>query len=115
QTHYCTYIRVPRLLTLQNAANHRELALLIAFQWYELWLKVLVTDLRAALESDGETYQAVKLLRRGVELFRLFETHADLVEPALTEEPRVRRPLRDLDVNEGAPSAQWAELTRLAG
>src|SRR3712207_4859034 len=78
QTHYCTYIRVPRLLTLQRAASDDELALIVAHQWYELWFKVLLADLRAAVAGDGETYEAVKLLRRGIELFRLFAQHADL-------------------------------------
>ena len=48
QTHYCSYIRVPRLLTLQRAGSDDALALLTAHQWYELWFKVLRLDLAAA-------------------------------------------------------------------
>src|SRR5688572_29886426 len=77
QTHYCSYIRVPRLLTLQRqAAGDDELALLTAYQWYELWFKMLRLDLEAALASDGQTYAPVQLLKRGLELCRLFDQHA---------------------------------------
>ena len=76
QTHYCSYIRVPRLLSLQNPQRPDELLLITAFQWYELWFKVLLTDLRAALASGGATYEPVKLLLRGLELFKLFDNIA---------------------------------------
>ncbi len=86
QTHYCSYIRVPRLLTLQAPQISDELWLITAYQWYELWFKVLLTDLRTALADDGKTYETVKLLRRGIELFRLFDTHADLSETIILRE-----------------------------
>ena len=112
QTHYCSYIRTPRLLTLQRAANDAELALITAHQWYELWFKVLLTDLRAAVASAGETYEAVQLLKRGLELFRLFELHADLAETMLVRDLGVTRGLRGLDGS--GPSAQFCEIARLA-
>jgi tryptophan 2,3-dioxygenase len=97
QTHYCSYIRVPRLLTLQDTRSDEALALLIAHQWYELWFKVVLLDLRAAVASDGQTYEAVKLLKRGLELFRLFEQHADLADTVLVRELKAKRGLRGLD------------------
>ncbi len=103
QTHYCTYIRAPRLLTLQ-ASND---LLAIAFQWYELWFKVLLTDLNAALREDGSTFEPVKLLRRGVALYRLFSTHADLCE-TLTRELAPRVFLRDATTR--GISRQFAEI-----
>ncbi len=111
QTHYCSYTRTPRLLTLQRAADDDELALIAACQWYELWFKVLRLDLAAALASDGQTYEPVKLLKRGLELFRLFEQHADLIETMLVRELRITRALRGL---EPMPSAQFREILRLA-
>src|SRR3989338_9429565 len=111
QTHYCSYTRTPRLLTLQRAADDDELALIAACQWYELWFKVLRLDLAAALASDGQTYEPVKLLKRGLELFRLFEQHADLIETILVRELRITRALRGL---EPMPSAQFREILRLA-
>ena len=111
QTHYCTYIRTPRLLTLQRTADDAELALITAHQWYELWFKVLRLDLAAAVASDGETYEPIKLLKRGLELLRLFEQHADLAETVLVRDLEVTRALRGL---EPVPSAQFREILRLA-
>lgn len=122
QTHYCTYIRVPRLLTLQAPARPsapapgfgRGLLLITAYQWYELWFKVLLTDLRAVLAgADGPaTYEQVKLLRRGCELFRLFDQHADLAEAICARELQLKQPLRDAGAE--PPSAQFELLARLA-
>jgi tryptophan 2,3-dioxygenase len=116
QTHYCTYIRVPRLLGLQAPARPNELLLITAYQWYELWFKVLLADLRAALSSGDAaapaTYEPVKLLRRGSELFKLFDQHADLAETICQRELNLRQPLRDVGAE--PPSAQFALLARLA-
>ena len=114
QTHYCTYIRVPRLLTLQNVppTNPGKLLLITTFQWYELWFKVLRIDLHTCLADDGSTYEPVKLLRRGVELFRLFELHADLAETVRVNDLRLTQPVSDAEVL--AASAQFVELTALA-
>ena len=95
QTHYCTYIRTPRLLTLQSQAAPADLLLLTAHQWYELWFSVLRADLEAAVAGDGTTYEPIKLLRRGSELLRLFDLHADLVEPAIVRGLGLARPLSD--------------------
>lgn len=111
QTHYCTYIRVPRLLTLQRPSGPDELLLITAYQWYELWFKVLLTDLRAIQDSPPNTYAPVKLLKRGVELFRLFEQHADLGETIVVRELGLARPLAGLGAQ--PPSAQFQAL--LAG
>src|SRR5258708_22074233 len=112
QTHYCTYIRVPRLLLLQKPRSPDDLLLITAFQWYELWFKVLLTDLRAALAADPRTYEPVKLLRRGLELFKLFDQHADLCEHALLTLPELRQPLQGLGSR--PPSRQWAQILALS-
>ncbi len=112
QTHYCTYIRVPRLLTLQQPQLPDELLLITAFQWYELWFKVLLTDLRAALESGGATYEPVKLLRRGIELFKLFDQHADLCETVMVRELALRQPLAEIGLLRA--SRQWQEIMSLS-
>ncbi len=112
QTHYCTYIRVPRLLTLQRPPTDDHLLLITAYQWYELWFKVLLEDLRAALRTDGQTYEPVKLLKRGLELLRLFDQHADLCETVIVRELGLTRGLRDLAGP--VPSEQWAEILRMA-
>jgi tryptophan 2,3-dioxygenase len=112
QTHYCTYIRVPRLLSLQKPRQPDDLLLITAFQWYELWFKVLRVDLWAALAADATTYEPVKLLRRGSELFKLFDQHADLCETAILTQPAARQPLPQL--KRQPPSAQWAEIQSLS-
>src|SRR4029077_6972784 len=99
-------IRVPRLLTLQNPTAPGELLLITAYQWYELWFKVLLTDLRAAVNSDGATYEPVKLLRRGLELFTLFDQHADLCEVLMVRGLGLTRLLGDAGAR--PPSGQWA-------
>jgi tryptophan 2,3-dioxygenase len=86
QTHYCTYIRVPRLLSLQCPQSPDDLLLITAHQWYELWFKVLLADLEALVADDGATYEPVKLLRRGIELFKLLDQHTDLAETAIVRE-----------------------------
>ncbi len=118
QTHYCTYIRVPRLLTLQHPQSPDELLLVTALQWYELWLKVLITDLRAALADpaagSGQTYESIKLLRRGIELFKLFDTHADLAEAIIIRELGLTKPVCTSAEKRDALSEQFARLERLA-
>ncbi len=117
QTHYCTYIRVPRLLALESPRpDHEppasgELLLRTAYQWYELWFKVLLTDLRATLDDAGMTFESVKLLRRGIELFRLFDQLADFAESILVRELALTQPLR---VSAGNISAQLAQITVLS-
>ncbi len=113
QTHYCTYIRVPRLLCLQAPESSTELLYLTAFQWHELWLKVLLADVRAALADGGTTFESVKLLRRGIELFKLLEWQLAFDESAFVHELKWTKTLR-------APaqglcfSSQLAQLTQSA-
>src|SRR5207237_3013335 len=104
--------RVPRLLLLQKPGQADDLLLITAFQCYELWFKVLLTDLRAALAANVATYEPVKLLRRGIELFKLFEQHADLCESVILTRPDLRQPLAAL--GRRPPSWQWAQLLALS-
>lgn len=111
QTHYCTYIRAPRLLTLQHPQTADELLLITAFQWYELWFKVLLADLRAALADDCTTYEPVKLLRRGVELYRLFDHLADIAEAVIVRELGLKQAARVGAADLVTASGQFAELS----
>ncbi len=97
QTHYCTYIRVPRLLTLQTPSTPDELWLIAAAQWFELWFKVLLTDLRAALSADWTTFEPVKLLRRGVELYKLCDLALDLMESVAVRELQLSKSISTQD------------------
>ncbi|OGO49071.1 MAG: hypothetical protein A2W37_16340 [Chloroflexi bacterium RBG_16_63_12] len=113
QTHYCTYIRVPRLLTLQQPQSPDELLLITVYQWHELWFKVLLTDLRAALADTSQTYEPIKLLRRGIELLKLLDTHADFAEAALVLDLGLARPVRAAEDKRAAISEQFSELEKL--
>ncbi len=112
QTHYCTYIRVPRLLSLQPFSKPDDLILITACQWHELWCKVLLADLRAALADDCATYEPVKLLKRGIELLRLFETHADMIETVAVRDAKLTQPVRAAEVT--TVSEQFAEILTLS-
>ncbi len=114
QTHYCTYIRVPRLLTLQAPQSPDELLLITTHQWHELWFKVLLTDLRAAFADDGTTYEPVKLLRRGIELFKLFDLHADFAESVIVREAGLTRPVRAPNGDARSVSDQFSQIAALA-
>lgn len=113
QTHYCTYIRVPRLLTLQQPESDSELLLLTALQWHELWFKVLRADLHAALADAGTTYETVKLLRRGIELFRLLDAQLAFDESILVNQLHVAETLRS-SMQGPLFSSQFKEIDRVA-
>lgn len=90
QTHYCTYIRAPRLLTLQCplTSSRSEMLFLAAHQTFELWFKVILADLRAAAGTRSDvTLETTKLLQRDVRLLRLLIAQADLVETVLLTNP----------------------------
>lgn len=97
QTHYCTYIRVPKLLSLQQplTPHPSELIYIVAHQTFELWFKVIHTDLRAAVQRLGdEDLEAVKLLQRDAELAHLLITQADMTESLLLSDPDIGLSLR---------------------
>ncbi|MBI5652955.1 MAG: hypothetical protein HZC40_21280 [Chloroflexi bacterium] len=99
QTHYCTYIRVPKLLTLQPASkNSDELIFIVAAQARELWMRVMLSDLAALKNAD--TGQAQKLLRRDIEIVKLLDLQSNTVETILPRAPIALR-------------AQSAQLARL--
>ena len=70
QTHYCSYIRVPRLLTLQHPRTPHpdEILALLIVQAIELWLLVILNDVKSALRGlatdQPAVYQPTKLLHR---------------------------------------------------
>jgi len=136
QTHYCTYIRVPRLLTLQNPQTPDpstlpsvagqapdRLLLITAHQWHELWFKVLLADLRAALAASSTLpsvagqapiYEPVKLLKRGIELFKLFEHHADVCETIIVRELGLKKDVRVPAERVTGASGQFTQLAALS-
>ncbi len=117
QTHYCTYIRVPRLLGLQGVEPQRpdQLWLVTLYQWFELWFHVLLADLRAALREDVVTFEPIKLLRRGVELFRLLEQVTDIGETVAVRELGLKQPISPaLPPDPRLISEQFSQIADLA-
>ena len=113
QTHYCTYIRVPRLLTLQPPADPEDLWLVTHYQWLELWFKVILVDLRAALARDVSTFEPLKLIRRGLELLQLMELGMEMAERVAVRELGLTKQLGERDLEHA--STQFALITRLTG
>ena len=100
QTHYCTYIRAPRLLTLQSpyTSCRSEMLFQAAHQTFELWFKVLLIDLHTAMAlTAAETQEAAKLLQRDVRLLRLLRAQAHLLETVLLTDPDRQLILQPLD------------------
>ncbi len=98
QTHYCTYIRVPRLLTLQRpqTGHPDEVLILLALQAFELWFKVLCTDLQTTLDAPTDhldRFEPVKLLRRASRVVRLLGHQLDVSESILIHDLGLRLPL----------------------
>lgn len=99
QTHYCTYTRVPKLLTLQrpHGSHPDEMLAMLALQAIELWLKVILNDVRSALgelEPGREsTFQSSKLLNRASRLVRLLDHHSDVAESILLHDLGLLLPL----------------------
>jgi tryptophan 2,3-dioxygenase len=99
QTHYCTYTRVPKLLTLQRAVTDHpdEILAILALQAIELWLKVISTDLEAAIAElaahPSTTYQLTKLLHRSSKLIQLLDGHVEVAESIVVHDLALQIPL----------------------
>lgn len=77
QMHYCSYLRLPELLALQpperDLRHHDELLFIITHQAFELWFRLILHELNAAIElldQDNVGY-ATWLMRRVNQILRL--------------------------------------------
>ncbi|MGH2620730.1 MAG: tryptophan 2,3-dioxygenase family protein [Anaerolineales bacterium] len=119
QTHYCSHIRVPKLLTLQHPRTPHpdEILALLILQAIELWLRVILNDVKSALRGlasdQPPVYQPTKLLHRAARLIRLLDLHTDLAESVLLHDLGLLLPLSGpLD---DIRSAQLRELESVTG
>lgn len=100
QAHYCSYIRVPRLLTLQRprTGHPAETLAILTLQAYELWFAVLISDLRATLDrlAAGETknFEPTKLLRRCAVLIQLLDRQTNVADSILVRDAGFHNKLR---------------------
>lgn len=86
QVHYCTYLRLAELLSLQpapEALRHPdELLFIITHQTFELWFKVVLFELDRTMEALrlGQVAQATWLVRRITAIIRLFIQQIAIME-----------------------------------
>ncbi len=119
QTHYCTYIRVPKLLTLQHPQSDRPLERLMLFglQAFELWFRMLLADLeRAHLEQqkpEPNEFLLNKLFARSTAILRLLNHQNQVVESLLNSGKELKIDVAATD--QGSPSAQFSALLRAVG
>jgi len=118
QTHYCSYIRVPKLLSLQGPRSGRtdELPLLLALQAAELWLKLLVDHVDRVVPAlkarDMEETALLLLLNRCSVVIELLEKQTEVAAMVLL--PAGHAPPVRLAIGEdGGPSRQFAALAEV--
>ncbi len=115
QTHYCTYIRAPKLLSLQTpiSGHQDELLFILAFQAYELWFRVLTNDLNKVIKGivspELETFEPIKLLNRSSKIMSLLNRQTELATILFLKDIRLELSL--VPLGDGSHSFQ---LTRLA-
>ncbi len=119
QTHYCTYLQLQNLLTLQptadNVGHPDEHLFVIVHQVFELWFKQLRWDiprLISALEQDNVGL-ATWLMQRSIAITRLFTPVMRMLDTmAPTDFYEFRAALSPAS---GTESWQWHELEILLG
>lgn len=109
QTHYCTYERVPRLLSLERLITDHpdEISALRLLQSYELWWLVLARDLREVLDGDISTSESraerKKHLRRGSAIIDLLDHQTELAHRFLLQDLQLEVPLAPWGTSSPSP------------
>jgi tryptophan 2,3-dioxygenase len=116
---YNKYLRVPELIELQNClsdpAHHDELLFITIHQAYELWFKVILQELDAAIElmKHDRAAAAARALRRVVEIEKLLVNQIHIIE---TMSPINFLQFRDqLNPASGFQSMQFREIEFTSG
>ncbi len=116
---YLSYLKVDELLKLQqlqsNPEEHDELLFIIIHQTYELWFKQILHEidlLRTRLEA-GETWNAIRTLRRILVIMKTIVGQTDILE---TMTPLSFNQFRKfLQNSSGFQSVQFREIEILCG
>src|SRR5690242_8999736 len=83
---YGSYLKVPELLALQNCqsspAHHDEPLFIMIHQVYELWFKLVLHEVDAAVAclNEDDVWEARRLLRRVVEVQRVLVQQVGVLE-----------------------------------
>src|SRR5690242_11134740 len=114
---YGSYLKVPELLSLQQAMSkeHDELLFIVAHQVYELWFKVVLFELEAARDeiATGDVFFARHHLNRVNVIERLLVEQIDVLE---TMSPQDFLAFRSkLAPASGFQSVQFREIEFLSG
>lgn len=111
---YGSYLRIPELLALQQCrsapAHHDEPLFIVIHQAYELWFKLILHEVDTAAErlAVDDVWEARRLLRRVVEIWRVLVAQVSILE---TMRPQDFLGFRDhLNPASGFQSVQFREL-----
>jgi tryptophan 2,3-dioxygenase len=119
QVHYCSYLRLPELASLQpqedQLKHHDELLFIITHQAFELWFKLILHELAAAtklLEADNAGY-ATWLMRRVNQIVRLLIEQIHITETMAPQDFFAFRAA--LSPASGTESLQYREIEIRSG
>ena len=119
QTHYCTYLRLDQLLTLQPPEHQRrhpdEHLFVVTHQAYELWFTQLRVDLGRIIDAlrRDDVPLATWLAQRCTAITRMFSPMMRVLETMTPSDFFAFR--AHLTPASGGESAQWHEIELLAG
>ncbi|HEU0053293.1 MAG TPA: tryptophan 2,3-dioxygenase family protein [Longimicrobium sp.] len=119
QTHYCTYLGLDRLLSLQpgpeEARHPEEHLFVVTHQSFELWFSQLITDLpRVIAAADaGDVGLATQLMKRCTDVVRMFSPMMRVLETMTLGGFYAFR--HHLVPASGGESGQWHEVELLSG
>lgn len=119
QTHYCTYLRLPELLSLQprpDELRHPEEHLfVVTHQSFEVWFTQLRADLPRVIEAlrQGDAGLATWLMQRCTAIVRMFSPMMRVLETMTLGGFYAFR--HHLVPASGGESGQWHEIEILSG
>ena len=116
---YGGYLKLDELLGLQRPVSyppqHDEMLFVIAHQTYELWFKLMLSELETAVKlmQEGETREAARLIERVVAVLRVLTQQLGVLETIRPDDfARFRDVLRPAS---GFQSVQFRELEFVSG
>lgn len=119
QTHYCTYLHVPELLSLQpgpgQARHPDEHLFVVTHQAFELWFSQLIADLPRVIEAleKDDAGMATWLMGRCTAIIRMFSPMMRVLETMTLGGFYAFR--HHLVPASGGESGQWHQVEILSG
>ncbi len=119
QVHYCSYLRIPELLALQPEPgalrHHDELLFIITHQAFELWFRLILHELEAAigLLDQGNAGYTTWLMRRVCQIMRLLIEQIHMTETMAPQDFFAFRAA--LSPASGTESLQYREIEIRSG